>query len=158
MKKALKFSVALAVILFTVSSICMAQDEVKIKRSKLLFFKGESQKAEVKVKSTKEYNYLVLKLHCQLTEGNVTINIFDPEGKKQGTFTIKTDEPPVIGENTQSQQKVSGQMSKVFGKPLTGDWILKATPSSAVGNLSIDITQGFEPKIDMINIQTLKSQ
>ena len=158
MKNYLRTSVIILTIIFGFTCMGFGQDEVKINRTKLLFFQGESKKAEVKVKSTKEYNYLVLKLRCQLTAGNITVEIYDPESKKQGTFTIKTDDPPVIGENTQSQQKVSGQLSKVFRKPLTGDWILRATPSSAEGNLSIDITQGFEPKIDMIQLETLKNE
>lgn len=133
------------------------QEEVKINRNKQLKFDGESKKAEIKVGSIEDYNYLVLNINCQLTEGSVKLSIIDPKGDQQGTFTVKTDEQDVIGNNTTSNSMVSGQMAKVFGKPSIGDWIVRAEPTSAKGQLSIGIIQGFEPRIDMIDLRTLKN-
>ena len=158
MKNSVKITTSILILFLSITSFGYGQEEVKINRRKNLYFKGESENAEVKINSTKDYNYLNINLNCSLSEGKVTIEIINPKGEKQGAFTIKTDEAPMAGKNTESDQSVNGSMSKVFGKPVLGEWIIKASPSEAAGSLNIMITQGFEPRIDLIDIRTLKNQ
>jgi len=156
MKKIVKITTIISTIIFVFTLAGFGQDEMRINRNKNLEFNGESKTAVIKITSSDEYNYLRLNIACQLSEGKVTVEFVDPKGEKQGSFTVKTDEPPVTGENTKSEQMVSGQMSKAFSKPAKGDWFVRAIPTNAVGTLSLNISQGFEPRIDMINIREIK--
>ena len=156
MKKAVKISTAILFFMFAFLSIAFSQEEVKIDRARELSFEGESKKAEIKVNSTEEYNYLVIRINCQLSAGDMKVEILDPGGKIKGNFTVKSDETLTIGDKTTSESNVAGQMSKVFAHPVKGDWIVRAVPSSATGRLTLLTTQGFEPRIDLIDLRSLK--
>lgn len=156
MKNSLKITASFLIMIFAFTSFGFGQEEVKISKQKHLTFEGESKKAEVIIKATSEYNYLKIAINCMLEEGDITMDIIDPNGKKQGTFTIKTDKTTNIGSKTVIREMVSGSMNKVLSEPIKGDWIIKAIPNSAKGKAQFNITQGFEPKIDMIDIKTIK--
>lgn len=136
----------------------IGQEEVQIKRTKSLEFDGESKKTEVIVKSTSEYNYLRLNLLCNLEDGDVTIEIIDPEGENQGSFTVKSDKTVTHGNKTIVKEYVSGSMSKAISLPMHGDWVIRAKPSAAKGVGQFNIMQGFEPKIDMIGVRNIKEK
>ena len=156
MKNSFKITTSILIMIFAFSSFGFGQEEVKIQKQKSLKFAGESKKAEVIIKSSSEYNYLKIAINCMLEEGDITIDIIDPNGKKQGTFTIKSDKTTNIGSKTEIREMVSGSMNKVLSEPINGEWIIRAIPSSAKGNAQFNIVQGFEPKIDMIDIKTIK--
>jgi hypothetical protein len=156
MKKSVKILSSLLIVFLAFASVCYGQDEVKIRRTQKLHFENESTKAEIKVEVTDVYNYVVFDIQCQLYQGEVLVEVFDPNGDKQGFFTVKSDDGTVSGENTKAESSVRGQMAKVFGKPLPGEWKIKANPTSAMGDLAAFITLGFEPRIDMIDLRSLK--
>ncbi len=156
MKNSVKITTSILILIFSFSSFGFSQEEVRIQKSKTLMFDGESKKAEVKVKSTSEYNYLRLSLACSLLEGDVTIEIINPKGEREGMFTVKSDKTTSIGNKTTVEETVNGTMHKTFSKPLHGDWIIRATPSGAKGKVNYNIAQGFEPRIDIINIREIK--
>jgi len=156
MKKSVKIMSSCLVVIFALTSLSYGQDEVKIRRTQKLHFDDESKKAEIKVEVTKEYNYVVFDIQSQLYKGEIKVEIFDPNGDKQGSFTVKADDGTVSGDNTRAESSVRGQMAKVFGKPLNGEWKIKADPASAIGDLVAFTTLGFEPRIDLIDLRTLK--
>ena len=156
MKKSVRILATILILSFGLISTGSAQDEIRITKSKSLEFLGESKNAEVIVKSTSEYNYLKIAINCVLTEGDITIEIIDPDGEKQGNFTVKSDKSVKAGSNTVVEQRVSGSMTKNIGEPKQGDWIIKAIPSSAKGQAQYNIVQGFEPRLDMIGVKNIK--
>ena len=158
MKKSMKISVIILTLFFGYSLVGFGQDEVRINKSKRLTFEGESQKAEIKVISSSEYNVLQLNIACQLSKGEIKVEIVDPLGNNRGNFTVKSEDQIVKGNNTIAESQVSGQMAKAFSKPILGDWIVRAIPSSAVGTMNLNIAQAFEPKVDLIGIQSEKKK
>jgi len=158
MKKSVKITTIILAMIFGFSLMSFGQDEVKIKRTQKLNFVDESKKAEIKVDVTEVYNYVVFNIHCHLSQGEVNVQVFDPNGDKQGNFTVKADDGVVSGNKTKSESSVQGQMAKVFGEPLKGEWKIIAMPKSAKGDLAAFTTLGFEPKIGMINLQSLKNR
>ena len=157
MKKAVKITASVLVMVFALLSSAIGQDELKIKRLKKLTFNYETDLTEITVESTSDYNYFVFNIHCELTEGQVTIDIIDPKGNKQGSFTVKTDDGTITGRNTSTEDSVRGTLTKIVPYPMKGEWKIKVNPSSAVGDLAAFITLGFEPRIDTINLRTLKN-
>lgn len=156
MKKSVKISTIALALIFGVSFMSIAQEEVKVNRTKKLTFNGESEKTEIKVKSGSEYNFLRFSIAVELTGGQMTVEVIDPEGEKKGSFTVKSEDVIVKGKNTKEESEVTGQMSKSFSNPIKGDWIIRAKPGSATGQLHLNIFQAFEPRIDMIDAGSIK--
>ena len=119
------------------------KDEVKIHKSRIIDFKNESKKSEVKVMMNEDYNFLQFRINCNLDKGNVVVEIIDPKGEKQGTCTVKSDDNVVLGENSTTQEHVTGEIIKDFRYPLNGEWIIRASPSSAMGRVQIGIDQQY---------------
>ena len=153
MKKSIKNTISLVAVLFAFSSFCFAQEELSLARSWSLSFDNESEKAEVKVKMTDEYNYMKFIVNSSFTKGKMLVELIDPNGKKQGNFTVKAYGEIKKGKNTNSKSRVAGNMQKAFKHPLIGTWIIRAIPSSATGELQINVQQQFLPKIDYVEIK-----
>jgi|GEM_PF-1032401 len=132
-----------------------SQDAIRLEKQKRLEFKGESTKSEVKLNMTDEFNYLGIHISCVIDKGSVAIELIDPDGKKQGSFVVKSEDVIVKGDNTTAVEHVNGQMKKVFGYPLKGEWIIRAIPSSAFATVDMFISQQFVPKIDMIDLNQI---
>ncbi|TSA32606.1 MAG: hypothetical protein D4R64_15820 [Porphyromonadaceae bacterium] len=166
MKNSIKITVGVMAMMFAVTEFCFSQestdkkdrsfgtmvintyvergkDDIKVERRRTLDFKNESKKAEVKVNMTEEYNYLKIKIISQFNQGSVILEIVDPKGEKQGTYTAKSDEPVLIGDKTSTRESVNVEMEKTFNPPLKGEWIIRAIPASATGYISITITQQY---------------
>jgi len=103
--------------------------------------------------------------------GELTIEIIDPNGDKQGTFSVgcqidsktsekshvyKTkDENPRVyktisekstdstNDNTKTKEIVNASISKTIKNPIKGNWIIKAIPKEAHGELTIDSGQHY---------------
>ena len=131
------------------------QDAVKFKRNRSLDFSNESKKSEIKIVSTTEYNYLIIKVWCSLFNGNALLEIIDPKGDVKGTFKIKSDDTVVMGDQTKTNGTVVGEMEKIFSEPIPGEWIFRAKPSTAKGHLELTIYQGYEPEVNMLYLRNL---
>lgn len=119
------------------------RDQILLERNRKLDFLNASKKSEVKISMTDEYNWLSLKIDSNFKSGVVFVEIIDPEGEKIGTYTVKTDEPVILGENTTTSEQVSAQFGKDFRFPKKGEWIIRALPDAATGWISIDIKQAY---------------
>jgi hypothetical protein len=124
------------------------QETLSIQRSKRFDFDDESTNAETKIKSTEEYNVLLIAVATALNQGSIVVDILDPKGVKQGTFTLVADEPSVVGGKTKYTGSVTGQIQKQFRYPMKGEWIIRATPTNAKGSVDIRIKQEFIPNLD----------
>lgn len=124
------------------------KDEITIKRSRSMGFQNESKKSEVKITMTNEYNYLGISIRSKFIKGTVVVEIFDPKGDKQGSYTLKTEETVVLGDNTTSGEQVSGEFDKYFRLPINGEWIIRAVPTSATGTIELVLTQRYIKRTD----------
>jgi hypothetical protein len=102
----------------------------------------------VKITMTNEYNYLGISIQSQFSKGIVVVEIFDPKGDKQGSYTLKTEETVVLGDNTSSGEVVTGEFDKYFKLPINGEWIIRAVPTSATGTIQLILTQKYINRLD----------
>lgn len=124
------------------------KDQIELKRNRVLHFENASKKSEVKINITEDQNWLGLRIQSNFNTGIVLVEIIDPDGEKIGTYTVKTDEPVELGENTTTNEQVSAQFDKSFRYPKKGEWIIRALPTAATGWIAIDINQAYHPGLN----------
>ena len=78
---------------------------------------------------TKEFK---LQIDSSVSFGKVSIEIFDANGKKQGTFSVGTQL------NNENAELASGTIHKSLLEPDEGDWIVKITSQNAKGIININ--------------------
>jgi hypothetical protein len=122
-------------------------DQIELKKTRVLNFINASKKSEVKINVTEDQNWLSLKIHSYFETGSVLTEILDPTGAKIGTFTVKTEDQVNLGENTTTRENVTAEFVKVFRFPKTGEWIIRALPTSASGSITININQAYIPSL-----------
>ncbi len=120
------------------------KDPIRLQRGVRSFYKSESKKSEVKVNMTDDHNLLRISIKSSFSEGVVIVEIIDPKGEKQGSYTLKRDDAVVNGENTTTPfDIVEGEFAKTFRFPIKGEWIIRSLPTAATGNMEIEITQSY---------------
>lgn len=93
----------------------------------------QNSKEEVVVinieKQTKRFDF---KIDTSVSSGKLTIEIFDSNGKKQGTFSVGTQL------NLQNAERAEGNINKSLVDPQAGDWKIKIIPIKANGMIQIN--------------------
>ena len=125
-----------------------SQESLSIIRHRRFQFDDESTIAETKIKATDEFNTLLISIATGLDKGTIIVDILDPKGVKQGSYTLVADEPTVVGGKTKYSGSVNGQIQKQFRYPMKGEWIIRATPTNAKGSVNIMIEQKFVPNLE----------
>lgn len=164
MKKSIKVIGILILIMVASYSIGWAQEAPTIERqeytemesSKTLHFKNESKKAEVQIKVTDEFNFLLIEIQGTFKEGETLIELFDPKGIKKGYFTIKTETNISKGKNTTVMEMVSGKLAKHYRDPIKGDWLIRISPKMAVGYININSSLIYNPRINVLELDQIK--
>ena len=128
------------------------QESIKLEKNKEFTFDGETTPSTVKFNVSEEYNYLKVSVDCTLSSGIAAIELIDPSGKKQGLYTVKSEDNIVKGEKTKVGETAQGNMQKMFRHPLKGDWLVRVDPIKAKGSVRINIVQQLEPRIDLIEL------
>ncbi len=83
---------------------------------------------EIKEKTQK----LQLEISCSVKGGKLTIELYDPNGIKQGNFTIETQL------KSEKEEKVNGNISKSIIEPQFGKWWVKIIPIEVTGDVKIN--------------------
>jgi hypothetical protein len=96
-------------------------------------FNGQSEATDLKFPVLQIAN-LNMNIESHIIQGELTIELYDPQGEKQGNFTIGS---PTFS----SKESVRGSLSKRITNPAKGDWIVKFIPKNASGAIEIDCTQ-----------------
>lgn len=68
-----------------------------------------------------------LKVWSSVSNGKLTIEIYDPNGAKLGNYTV--------GLQTNSEKETSGRINKYFKEPLPGAWKIKIVSVEATGSI-----------------------
>lgn len=123
------------------------KDPIALTRSIKVFYRSESKKSEYKISMTEDHNVLKISINSSFSEGVVVVEIIDPKGEKQGSYTLKRDESSVNGENTTSSEVVDGFITKLFRFPIKGEWIIRSLPTAATGNMDIEIRQSYTDSV-----------
>jgi hypothetical protein len=141
-----------------VQGLPLSKETVNVQKSRQFGFNEESTKTESKVTVGNEYNYLGLAINAELLKGTFLVEILDPKGVKQGSFSLVTEESTVKGSNTTFLERVMGNIMKEFRNPMKGDWIVRITPEKATGSVSISISQRFVENIDVIELNSFEKR
>lgn len=98
-------------------------------------------------------NSITISIISSIEEGELTINVYDPAGKGNGSFTILGKNKSKAGERINnhvfekfpfrnidnSNEKASGLMTRTINQPMRGDWKAKITSKGAIGNITIQL-------------------
>jgi hypothetical protein len=80
-----------------------------------------------------------------ISEGDLTIEIYDPSGDKKGDFSIGCVLNKIKQGNSTDEDKsreiVQGRINKSINNPLKGTWIIKIFPKNATGQIQIAFSQ-----------------
>ncbi|MDX8338169.1 hypothetical protein SLH46_03170 [Draconibacterium sp. IB214405] len=98
--------------------------------------KNESQTKEVKIEMNEKECRFNLRINSVVRGGEVTIEIYNPNGKKQGNFSVGCEI-----QSDHAQETVNGQISKFIDNPELGDWKILIIPKNAEGKVTIEFTQ-----------------
>ena len=139
---------AIEVVGYPITDQKTGKDPITIHRDRTLYFTNESKKSEVKITMTDDYNYLGISIRSEFNQGKIVVEIIDPKGEKQGSYTLKTEEQVVLGDNTKSTEDVSGEFDKYYKFPISGEWIIRAVPTAATGNIKLTLTQMYIKRTD----------
>jgi cytochrome c-type biogenesis protein CcmH/NrfF len=80
-------------------------------------------------KNTKEFKLLI---NTSVSEGKVTVEIYDSNKKKQGTFSVGNQL------NIQNSEIATGTINKALIEPQDGDWKVKIISTKAKGIIIIN--------------------
>jgi hypothetical protein len=133
------------------------KEYTEMENSKTLHFENESTRAEVKIKLTDDFNFMLIQIHGSFEKGETLIELFDPKGDKKGFFTIKTETTITKGKNTTLMEIVHGKLEKHFREPLKGDWLIRISPKNAFGFINVSSTLIYNPQIQVLELDQIKN-
>lgn len=96
-------------------------------------FNGQAESNEFKF-PVLQFGNLNIEIESHINEGELTIELYDPQGEKQGNFTIGSAA-------FSSKESVRGSLSKKVANPNKGEWIVKFIPKNASGAIEIACIQ-----------------
>lgn len=157
MKTILKNSFCLIILLLAANFTSYGQEYIKLERSKTIELSKESRQNMFTFKVDPMYNYLRIKTECELTRGNIMIELVDPSGRLQRNFSIEGG----IVKNadnirTDRMGTVAGQMQKAFRNPTEGDWIVRISPGEASVSLRVYCIMIFNPRTDLLELEQIE--
>lgn len=134
-KSILTLSTLLCLFLFH-SFLASAEDKTRVMLQRNIELKDDSQTKEVKIAINEKECEIDLRISSKVQEGKVTIEIYSPNGKKQGNFSVGCEI-----QSDASEETVNGEISKQIENPELGDWKIKIIPKKAVGKVTINYYQ-----------------
>lgn len=87
---------------------------------------------EIIIKIEKQTKKFELMIDTSVTSGKLTIEIYDSNEKKQGTFSVGTQL------NIENSESAQGNINKSLIDPQAGNWKVKIIPINAKGMIQIN--------------------
>lgn len=87
---------------------------------------------EIIIKIEKQTKKFELMIDTSVTSGKLTIEIYDSNEKKQGTFSVGTQL------NIENSERAQGNINKSLIDPQAGNWKVKIIPINAKGMIQIN--------------------
>jgi len=107
----------------------------------------KSVEQNIKVDVAGDVEKLKIDIRCSLDQGEVIVELYDPEGKRQGKFTLgsktKTSNTASADEKADVERE-EGKLEKVVTNPVNGNWVIKITPTKTKAQVSIRTTQIYK--------------
>jgi hypothetical protein len=108
--------------------------------------KPSSKVRNIPLKIDKKNAMLFLNIACKVQLGNLTVEVYDPNGEKQGEFSIENHNTFTFTNDNKTQttayrkldsEIVEGNISKNISSPIFGDWVIKLIPKKALAEINI---------------------
>jgi hypothetical protein len=96
-------------------------------------FNSQTEPTEIKLPILAIGNLNII-IEAQINQGELIIELYDPQGEKQGNFTIGSP-------SFSSKESVKGSISKKVINSNKAEWIVKFIPKNASGAIEIDCVQ-----------------
>ncbi len=136
MKKLLLSVLGILFITLFFVSATIAQEKTNLHIQRKIELKNDSEVKNVKVEINEEGCQFNLKIQSRVIEGELSVEIYNMEGKKQGNFSVGTQ---IVSEN--AKEEVNGLIRKSIDNAPIGIWTIKITPKNVTGYITINYSQ-----------------
>ena len=133
MKNSVQFILVLAFLITSPLVTLAQQDCTSISQNRTIELDGGSDREEVKLTVEEDVKQLHLAISSTISSGELTVEIFDPKGNKQGYYSVESQS----SSSAKRKESVCGQMHKEISDPQAGDWIIRLKPKKVKGQISI---------------------
>ena len=105
--------------------------ETKVELERTIRLENDSGAEDVLIEISEKTRRLELMIVSKVRNGKVTIEIYDPKGIKQGSYTVGT----LL--SSEKEETVNGNIKKSLFEPQVGKWKIKIIPIDATGAIQI---------------------
>ncbi len=105
--------------------------------SKSINLDNSSKNESVIIAVTEEVMCLNIGISSNISSGALTMEIYNPNGDKQGNFSVESELNSSSSNGGKSSETVCGQLNKTFKEPMKGDWVVKLKPKKVTGKIQI---------------------
>lgn len=105
--------------------------DTRVNLQRKIRMEHDSKPEEVILSIDDEVDSFELIINSSVSAGNLIIEVYDPKGNKQGTFSGGTQL------NARKSEQVSGNISKILKDPESGNWKVNIVPTEATGMVII---------------------
>jgi len=156
MKKLIRNAALPVMMLMAVSVTSSGQEYIKLERSKTLHLDNNSEKTEMPIKVTVEYNYLRVKIQGQIHKGDILIELIDPDGEVQRDFKIEAGSAAAEGIDLGDKGYVASEIEKSYREPERGNWTVRIRAENATGQVRIYSLQIYNPRTNLIELEQIE--
>lgn len=127
------------------SSFAIVAQSNELNTQNSLFLNEKSKEQSIKVEVAGGVENLQIQIRCSLTKGEVIVELFDPEEKRQGKFTVgsKDNLGTPKGEKEQNETREDGKLEKIVVNPVNGIWTIKITPTKTKAKIDVRSNQKY---------------
>lgn len=121
------------------------QQDTRFSLSRKIMLKpNDSKSKDITLNINKKTEKFFLNISCEVKVGSLTVKIYDPNGDKQGEFSVESQmkdekyESGIISIDNINREIVEGNISKEIKNPVKGNWIIKLIPKKTHARISIN--------------------
>jgi hypothetical protein len=137
----------LALLLLSSLNFVKGQPPKRFDISTRIQFQVQTENSEIKFPVFQQGS-LTLMIRATLFEGELTIELYDSKGEKQGSlfipYHVLLTKPDSIEKPIPINEIVKKEISKKFDNPVKGEWVVKIIPKNAGGFLEINSSQNSQ--------------
>ncbi len=109
--------------------------------SKSITLESSSKNEAITIPVDNETGCLSIGVSSSISSGSLTLEIYNPDGDKEGNFSVSGDDNSSSSNEASMTTSVCGQLNKTFKEPMKGDWVVKLKPKKVTGKIQIHSNQ-----------------
>lgn len=143
MTKSIKLR-AMIIMLFFLGHVAIAQQDcTDYKITRTINLDESSKTKEINLEVNEDVVCLQIGLISTIESGSLTIEIYDPNGDKQGNFSVESELSSNSSSSGKNKDLVCGQLNKTIKDPMKGNWTVKLKPKKVTGEIMINSRQSL---------------